>query len=416
MEDYYLIPNGNGIITDGDTYKCTKKTFEGEKRYVLCESSNGDAKCYNMTKEPQKDSIDLYCNEQIERKEILTKEKSKAQNAGHHIKIDGITFYPVCKYKYTGRQMIFVISSNGSDMIPLVFYSSCSQSSMLRLCVFNVSYKKGHDYTSSSFVHIDLQKYIISILDSLDVRDVFNVYCGTESKKEQKLHKEKKDAIDDERRYIEDPVFQPIVEIGINFLVIGGKNLKGFFFDDELTGKDKELADIAKSKINIPMTGKLNRRQIQLDIIKKLSGIISQYMANNFEHSGKNEFLYSYSSECDRFKFENSIYRTTITKKGTNEQFQILYNKYRRLDDNKTYGIILLVTPIHSKVNKYGLYDKCVAVGIYAYKALDYNKQLKYHGTNNMFEWINKNNIGYSYSFIGDVQNDMFPLGNPNVV
>ena len=163
-------------------------------------------------------------NENIVSKKIELAKSFKAKK-DHIIKINNIEFQLLKKFSKKNRKFIVIrsIDNNLEDFKERMFevYSSNSEGGIIRLCtysnIFNhidKRYEKGHDYVTSSWINIELQKLIYDKYDKIDILQETDRYykqvcanfniCGFNGKNEIIT------LLEDEKRIIEEPIFEPL--------------------------------------------------------------------------------------------------------------------------------------------------------------------------------------------------------------
>lgn len=85
--------------------------------------------------------------------------------------------------------------------------------------------------------------------------------------------------------------------------------------------------------------------------------------------------------------------------------------KYKIMSDTDTYYMPVLITPINTNINKYGLPEKYVRTGIYCNKPWDYLKQSFFKHTIKQAKQIIRE--ADNYVFIGQNYKTIWPFNLP---
>jgi hypothetical protein len=341
----------------------------------------------------------------------------------YYIDLEGRT---VIKLQYTD------ISNRESDLFYV--YTSISEGGILRLCIpmrhtedpKQIIYAKGQDYVTETFIHMDLQKAIYENLEKNKIphNPIYNnettlAELESRSKPMYKLLSKRQfnsrrqivDALEPLRlcptakcftnKYL-DYIFGLKSSEEIEFvmepiLAIMNKDNVDNFFRIMRNEKDikimrKEISEIL-SYLN-SNTKNAAESEIKADIkvshyFKKLNEYLSQYI--DYKSIENFQFLFANSCKILPNLTINNIYHSfEVTIDGIELVFII--NFYSFNEDIKNKLIITNIIPKVNPINKFGVYDKILSVGILIYKILDYKANMNSPGSGD-----------YShYSYIGN--------------
>ena len=379
------------------------------------------------------------------------------------IKIGRHTFQ-LCTKNLTTQYMLIEIlnitSENPDERFPFIVYKSNSHGGIFRLCTTDSPshlYKGKNDYVTQTFIHIELQKFIIEnhfkLIEKkeLSAGKCPNLKSRINPKGEDKTpYEELIDGEGDYRKYNDNTGMIErlnVIECGFGF-----ENIKRLLSTLEsgyaiprsrFTGKltyFQEIIDLIKSENkgceNIkmrashqPLTTALDRCdgkisiRIRKTILRKYLEYISNYLNEIFDIIPRsNKLLYVDTFTIPKIEsvtIEMNYYSIDIqlkeSKEGQNNRFTVIcgvYNikseRYRRLNGN--YNIVFNMIPaennvdgklIQNTISRIGLYTFYTTMGVYLCKIFDYVSQV---------EIIKEeDNIFGDYAFMGDIYHNLFP-------
>jgi len=332
------------------------------------------------------------------------------------ITINGITFTLVYKI-YDSDRLKIKIKSQSKEFL---LYQSNSELGFWRLCLnlnrnSNYLYKGKLDYVQSTFVHLELQKFINENIDK--VKLVTNQIL---SQCRYTFSEEIKETINDKNRIIanEEP-FDEINQI-----------------EKTKCGRIPPEIDIATPPASprSPRTPE-SLPQIQVDKqTKHVQNILKQFSKRFKEVYDFNETSLT-SMFTTNFVFQevlhttNTIYSIILDRKiydSSKKTNQIIlyfnisvfnttsilssdspyYTSITKICDTPIHFFPFLLTPINSTINRFGLYTTYIPCGIYICKPFDYHTKYKQCTLSEITNYT----CTKLYSYIGNRYKTLFPL------
>jgi len=374
-------------------------------------------------------------------------------------KIDTFTFRLKSKFTTDNYDLVCIQSTHesGDPNFEFYVYRSNSEGGIFRLCSRREDdgFEKGQNYVTTTFVHHDLQKFIIDNYRRINIVRITPDNCPRSF--EKKRHLNNKTTLQYiNKRYHEDKQFELFKEIGDcgNIFEHTLPILKNIFnirercdndiairhinnfirkinkmFDENRTfkyapGKGSDFEQIKRNEdLNEKFQKYLEfwekeiiRTPFNVDnkivIFKMVINMMSNYFQNIFEIISDNKFLFNYNYTLPKARgisINCNIYSIKIRNKTTRSEFNVINMMYqingvRKYDGH--YGIILNIIPDPAIINRLGLYNKFLDIGGYICKIFDYNVQVPtvVVGTD-----VSRK-VGDHYTFIGDIYKGQYPL------
>lgn len=339
------------------------------------------------------------------------------------ITIDGIRFRAINKWKNDGYKQHLTFTSTTPDGVTktLCAYKSQSEVGTWRLFVMlkpGGPYYKGApysipelggtiifglDYVQQSFIHYDLQKYFNQVLDMLpEITGRYDISVELEKYTPERgtvdddiLIQSVKDEIDRPSRMEKIEPFisyfnSPDNRCGLSAYT-RDKNLLEFsnvlertfpaIGEPELVYKNYRFVDKDTTSFTLP-TGRVRRfvNNILLDA--------DIYKVKMGEVDGKNIILYFMI-----YKLNTSVDTLNNSSKEAIEPL------------NREYKTIPVFLTTSDEITPFGLYSKYILAGDYICKLLEYTQQCR----------ANNIRCTKTYSFIGDIYNEVYPLTTPAI-
>lgn len=320
------------------------------------------------------------------------------------------------------------------------YYTSISDGSFWRICVKSDpnGYEKGYDYLTTTFININLQKFIDESKNSYIIQNNIPFSC-IELKKlntNDFLYKRliglenKYDSND----YISSNTFFKIFDICFetsNYLTQYKyciENLLEFLKQNE---KNNSQMSIEKTQENINILSDIyctlkkfkvytsknisnnvfsSSRLFYINFRDAISQLFTKYF--NIDVSSK-KYIYDKTFNVDEFNFACRIFSFEITSKINTDEIFIVnameycsYN-FEAINSMGLLKIILNIVPKKTSTNTnnvmtiYGLDECYVATGCIINKIFEYTEQIK-------FQKIHDNSTKKIYTFIGDLSNYSF--------
>jgi hypothetical protein len=381
-----------------------------EKKSYLEKIPNEQIRNYKLAKYQKQYS-------KYQRKQYLHKQALKALESHQYtVTIDDYSFIAVAKATVDERNYVQVLSKNiyTGELNNFYVYQSNSEIGAWRYCrtvsgdTFFIF--KGEDYISITFIHIELQKYLYAIYESLSIDEDFKECANINDKDSKTLNS----------RIQKDSVFDLLTNCSDSFHCFYNndlllKNVGSFVKKQKWTPRSiQKLSQISLSKRYL--------ENIKL-LIESINLYLQQFLS--FDLSSFRP-LYSYSFNISKQAFfECTIFKGTFTNKSNKKRYNMFINHYHYRNTfnsafDGTYSFITFIVSTDAKITKDGLYDKVIRSGIYVYKPVEYasgmdiygdEKQRKKNKSINHQRDIGWDNY-YYYYFIGDIMNQFWPLKN----
>ena len=332
--------------------------------------------------------------------------------------IDDIEF-TIAGKTYLDKDIVHIISKTKSgEENNIVFYRSNSEMGFWRLGFWPrgwSGFHKGSDYVTSTFIHIELQKFINDHFDGIYEYDADTFVNGDMGKY---INYDSKTYIANPNRF--DILFEDKYKDRIsddkyfNFLrncksaycfssnQLTDKTFKTFAaLLDRITNDSPDYEKFFKEKFdNNCATAKQNINNINTNHIECLYKTISEFMEKYFIVLGNKRTVGDFYFKNDKMSLDTTIqvYSILIKNVSENKKYKLYYGYYNFQSNN--YKMIINIVPIESKIHKFGIYDKIVSAGVYIYKCFEYTKQCD----------IKSKECYDGYYFIGNYISNVWPL------
>ncbi|MCJ7636305.1 MAG: hypothetical protein MUO21_02325, partial [Nitrososphaeraceae archaeon] len=307
------------------------------------------------------------------------------------------------KLKLSDRWIVFLSShTDTTKPIDIWYYSSKSQGGTWRYCYYTNMYQKGKNYTATTMVDFHIQTFINNNFDIIPTTTIDNqigvTYCNNE--------RDFMNYADSNERHIENNVFEPLK------LLDSAKSLRGLESLEQYITKFKKN-EFFNKMLEIIHKERDRQKSIPQSIHKTLFIYVTSfntYLENYFELvKNSEEFIGTSKFNVNESFFDFMYKKVTIKRKGTNDKYDIYFGEYiykNIINEqfNGKYNIPLLITVADTSINRLGLYQLIVDAGAYLYKPLDYIDQC-----DKSFN-CQERNINNEYIFIGDINNNKWPL------
>jgi len=282
--------------------------------------------------------------------EKIIKLENDLKKLNFTITIDEYTFTIIGKYKDGNMRrdhiLMECISNNPSNETKYNFnlYRSNSEGGILRLCHViyrqNPMYDKGSDYVTSSFVHLNLQQFVLDKLDNVKEINDDEYKCNNEQIKY---------ILNDEFRIIEDPVLEPLsyCKAGDCLNKITSDDLSNVIdYCKEYNVKylhdpDIQLYAIAITPVICSLKWAISDKYIEHkkeEILQK----IGNYVSPKEDIKSYDILLQKYNDKTDKNNYEQEYYDKLIQKYGNiamktadnKEYYNELITKYVNIENN----------------------------------------------------------------------------------
>jgi hypothetical protein len=314
------------------------------------------------------------------------------------INIDGITFTLIRQYldPDDGRNYVNIKSRDAtsdatrdatrdatSESHNFWVYPSFSECGFWRLCYYaDLTVKqllKGPDYVQSSFIHLELQKFIYDNLTNVPV------VSRPEAVSDKCLNPAVKSIINDSKRNIKFPVMS-YFKCGIEpFITPDSLYVQRVVYNENM----EKTFHLSESQV---VMGYSN---VFLNIIS-LTGHIYKCSLTSQNDPTQIFELYYYLCKFTQIQHEPTELITEDNIANIQKICEIPYH---------ICPILLTIPDV--KINRYGLYEKYSRMGVMVCKLFDYTKQCSLvKQINNDPEWVECNHI---YSYIGYRYPKLFP-------
>jgi hypothetical protein len=370
------------------------------------------------------------------------------------IKIDNHVFQLI--FKNLSESYLLIKIKNVNLNFTFIVYRSNSHGGIFRLCTRTDEsghlYKGNTNYTTQTFIHIELQKFIIEKSGDLLVDDTINtrscpLYNSNIREEDPKI---KYNALIDnilyERRY-KNEVLDKLVGIncGSGFLsvekmienILEMHNLPSIY-----TQLQKNIMRVLNPSFNVDTISRrpshspllVEYKRIKPDvairkrIIRTYLEYISAYLNSEFfvlRESNRHLYRDVFNiPKIDGVEIQMTYYSVVIQNKEDASKFTVIYAIYNIVSPghrelNGRFSIVFNITPVVNKmegasalnincINRVGLYRYYVSMGIYLCKIFDYVEQVR---------TIADRSYG-GYLFLGDLYTNLFPVNklyNPDL-
>jgi hypothetical protein len=118
---------------------------------------------------------------------------------------------------------------------------------------------------------------------------------------------------------------------------------------------------------------------------------LNEYMREYIDYKSITNFQYLFSNSCklvENLEIHNSYHSIDITIDGID--LTVIFNRYtlNNEDDSESKLIITNIVPKENTINKYGVYNKILSVGILIYKVFEYNELTNTRGTDEYSNYV----------------------------
>jgi hypothetical protein len=323
--------------------------------------------------------------------------------------IDDFEFIAVFKANREDRNYVQVISKNivTQELNTFYVYQSNSEIGAWRYCRENKDkLYKGDDYITVTFVHIELQKYLFQVFDTLK-EDTDFYECPKINSEDAKVLNS---------RIVKDSVFDLLSNCESSF---------SCFHDNDML--IKKMASLSTKQQWTPQSiRKLKQMQSSKPFLENVN-ILIQAVNSYLQSSLSIDFtsfhpIYSYTYDyTNQAFFDCTIYKGSFKNLKNGKQYYMFINHYHYRNTkypqfNGTYSMVVFIAPHDAKITKNGIYDKVLRTGIYAYKAIEYKigmdifNDAKQRERDFSIEHQRDVDKYKTYYFIGDIMNEIWPL------
>lgn len=379
------------------------------------------------------------------------------------IKIDDIEF--TCNEKYISEDRIYVLLTSklaNTQSDEFVIYKSNSQG-LWRFFTCQISKSKfsiggskcpdkWDDYTVTTVIDFRLQTYVNSILDQLKLVEHEKKKTDTTKISYYKSDLPTTNSENVKETMANRHVFVPEFEVIYNYFnEIANEVTKHELMQPLKKTNLANMTTLQIDKVNTAKNNMLLIMNLMYEEIKVLNRyqvlkLVSEFIKNSFSIRTNPKDISMFKKEL--FKFDNAhiklcdveygelaykftcnnnkskndaelypyaddvlIYKIDIKHNSTDDVYTLYYMKYKIVNDNDIYYMPVLITPINTKINKYGLPTKYVRTGIYCNKPWDYIKQSFFKSTIKQAKQIIRK--ADNYVFIGQNYKTIWPFNLP---
>lgn len=379
-------------------------------------------------------------------KEIEISKKEEHQSIHHpEITINRYTFKLL--YKMENDRYIKVKIKNIQQNLDFIVYQSNSHCNLYRFCSIlsdNTFYKGDKDYVTETFIHMDLQKFIVENFDNLILKKneecpyiTDNSNISLEKIKPFWEYIKERQTVFDSDNFLNKiselrcgEGFSNIYKI-IDIIVDIQKNPSEFLSEDlildfnylienilQVFYKDKEIkvenfrVELLELCLNLYRKNKKGEEsgleiRDKYRIMRLYLEFISLYMNYNYNIISRFKKLYENKFRMKKYpdkEFNFKFFSVDIQHKKNTEIYSVIFAFYKYNEADKPYSIVLNIIPHKDNgnhINSLGLYKKVISMGIYLCKPLDYSHQ---------FQTLMRDSKGEEYHFVGDLYDKLFPV------
>jgi hypothetical protein len=280
------------------------------------------------------------------------------------------------------------------------YYASHSQLSFFRYCIERKTYggyEKGFNYISSTFINMDLQKFIITNIKKFNFeKTTEEIKCPFPSVLSIRINDPSQNTSNNVFFKLVDEVF-PLVETYLDYKESLKKLISSLNDSTFITPNEHKL-DIASdiycilklNKSHIPINPKNNKIETY-NVLKK---IFSAIFNKNFEIITEKNKEFENIVSINGLNINITIYRIDIKDKYYNSEYKLYYIKY--IYESVEYKNIICIEPkAENTIEITGLNKRYVSSGVFINKVFDYADQT-----------IFSDRLGYV--FIGNLSNYSF--------
>lgn len=277
-----------------------------------------------------------------------------------------------------GRVMIFITSINRQQVHRRFFVYRSNSDAFFRLCIQkpgSVAYEKGNHYISTTFIHWELQEFILDNLDSLETLDSYDctdVYRQNFYDVENLLT----------HPFEQDTVFNVIRDI----LPIGQDQSNMFF-------------------------RKFSYEEIELRIFAVKQVLISSLILEKDTLTHIRNFEYTFQNVTVKINLFCIHCRTrawsSSKREYTFKRYKLFFSRttiimHERRKQKRCYNIVNLESENNS-ITPFGTYSKICNPGAYIYKVMDYEHQVN-------IDLGLPSIVPTEYKYVGELINYFYPL------
>lgn len=314
--------------------------------------------------------------------------------------------YSIRRFQNVGGRLhvtIYVYSLKTKELFRFIYYTSQSDGFFWRFCMRreNGSYAKGYDYTSSSFINMNLQKWLFEQQHQFNIAEGGKISnCPLAPNRLSVIERERlcgHKLIDKTIPWIVISRYFPTLESVDDF----NKKMGNFLMHFDLNNKEES---------RLMLTFKTNDAMVYVkgsrtEFLQRVYKSIKTYITIKF--GGRDDKIVLIRNRNIRLgtggqppvNIKMNVCRMTIyERKQQDNLFYVYYMEYniKEYMPEKTYKQILHIVPVNNMILPNGLDRNYVAAGILIYKFFDYVSQ------------INKTAVGADgirYAFVGDIYN-----------
>ena len=390
------------------------------------------------------DYLHLICEHCL--KEISISKKEEHQSI-HHPEITINTYTFKLLYKMENERYIRVKIKNIQQKIDFIIYQSNSHCNLYRFCSIlsdKTYYKGDKDYVTETFIHMDLQKFIVENFDNIILKEeeeclyiaddthlslkevkpfwvyikerqtlfssekflirITDIKCGEGFSNIYKIIDIINDILRNPREFLPADLITEFNTLIRNILLIffPKREIKEKDFREEILKLTIELLTKnrsgAESGLEIPDKYKIMRLYLEF---------ISAYMNNKYNILSGYKKLYETNFRMKKYpskEFRFSFFSVDIQHKENRKIYSVIFAFYNYSEAEGVYSIVLNIIPHNddgNHINSLGLYKKVISIGIYLCKPLDYSNQ---------FQTLMRDSKEEEYHFVGHLYDSLFPV------
>jgi hypothetical protein len=387
------------IVSNTSEYEITSEDITDKSKHIIINTGSIGVYGYMVITRYGKYKICFtpYINDETKQRFIIFKNER-------------ISFVIRKVYKVKKRTHIILYScKDGEDPKRFEIYASTSNLNFFRLCFQNENkYDKGLNYVSTTFINIELQRFIYGRLEYYEIADVSKIPCPLTSDLDRNL---KRRVTEDLPEFIsQDPLFLifnnifPLVDSVIDPMQI----LKIKIAEYGKQSKAGKISKLTKSIIH-PIFKKL----LEIDTPSKtyfltlVRDILEDTFKTYFIISKDIQILFRFELLFNDIPIIILVIFKIIESKLTEgrRRYKLYYINY--VYDKKKYNNIIHIIPFDSVITEYGLDSRYVICGTFINKVFDYQEQVKktYVEGDGIKALVERNT---EYTFIGNLTNYRF--------
>jgi len=388
----------------------------------------------------QNNNLSLLCIHCLTEIEFSKKEEHQSI---HHpeIIINSYTFKLL--YKMENESYIKVKIKNIERNLDFIVYQSNSHCNLYRFCSIwsdKTFYKGDKDYVTETFIHMDLQKFIVENFRNLIEKEneecpykTDNLTLSLEKIKPFWQYIKERQIVFDSENFLNKiaelrcgegfsniyKIIGIIVDIQKNpseflsrdlisdFNILIGNILKIFYKDKKIEDFRIELIQLYLDLYKKNKNGEESGLEIRdkKNIMRLYLEFISSYMNYNYNILTEYKELYETVSRMKKYpskEFKFKFFSVDIQHKENSKIYSVIFALYKFGEE--AFSIILNIIPHEDNgnhINSIGLYKKVISMGIYLCKPLDYSHQI---------QTLMRGFVSEEYHFVGDLYDNLFPV------